>query len=57
MEVIAEGWEKEMEAEEMGLLGCDYGQGVALGEPMTIEECRALFQPSAVPEPRRRARA
>lgn len=53
MEVIAEGVEKETEAGEMEHFGAEYAQGVLLGEPMTGEECRALFEPAAA-EPRRR---
>ena len=57
MDVIAEGLEKEIEADEMAQFGCEYAQGVLLGEPMTIEECRSLFQPVSAPEGRRRRAA
>ncbi|OYX71157.1 MAG: sensor domain-containing phosphodiesterase [Rhizobiales bacterium 32-66-11] len=56
MEVVAESLEREAEATEMGRFGCEYAQGVLFGEPLTTEECRALFEPST-PKDRRRAAA
>ena len=46
MDVMAEGLEKETEAAEMTRFGCEYGQGVVFGEPLTAEECRHLIEPA-----------
>lgn len=46
MDVMAEGLEKETEAAEMTRFGCEYGQGVVFGEPLTAEECRSLIEPA-----------
>jgi len=48
MDVIAEGLERENEADEMAQYGCEYAQGVVFGEPLTAEECRALIEPAPV---------
>ncbi|OYX14765.1 MAG: sensor domain-containing phosphodiesterase [Rhizobiales bacterium 32-66-8] len=57
MDVVAEGIEKEGEAAEMAYFNAEYAQGVLFGEPLTVEECRALFAPVAPTETRRRRQA
>lgn len=56
MDVVAEGLEREEEAGEMSHFGAEYAQGILFGEPLTAEECRALFEPVRN-EPRRRRTA
>ncbi len=38
MEVVAEGAETDSDAVELYQLGCEYAQGYAFGEPMTVEK-------------------
>lgn len=57
MDVVAETLGREQEAAEMAELGVEYAQGNLFGEPLTIDECRALFSPVQQLEPRRRRTA
>src|SRR5438309_9455202 len=43
MEVVAEGAETDSDAVELSQLGCEYAQGHHFGEPMSVEEARALL--------------
>jgi diguanylate cyclase (GGDEF)-like protein len=43
MTVVAEGAETESDTIELYQLGCEYAQGFAFGEPMSIEEARKLI--------------
>ncbi len=43
MKVVAEGAESESDTVELYQLGCEYAQGFAFGEPMTIAEARKLI--------------
>jgi EAL domain-containing protein (putative c-di-GMP-specific phosphodiesterase class I) len=45
---IAEGAESEEDAQGLQELGCDYAQGAAFGEPMTVLQARQLV--GAAPE-------
>ena len=43
MTVVAEGAETESDAVELYQLGCEYAQGNAFGEPMSMSQARALI--------------
>jgi diguanylate cyclase (GGDEF)-like protein/PAS domain S-box-containing protein len=43
MTVVAEGAETEGDTIELFQLGCEYAQGFAFGEPMSVEEARKLI--------------
>jgi diguanylate cyclase (GGDEF)-like protein/PAS domain S-box-containing protein len=43
MTVVAEGAESESDAVELYQLGCEFAQGYAFGEPMTVTEARTLI--------------
>jgi diguanylate cyclase (GGDEF)-like protein/PAS domain S-box-containing protein len=43
MTVVAEGAETESDTLELFQFGCEYAQGYAFGEPMTIEQARKLL--------------
>jgi diguanylate cyclase (GGDEF)-like protein/PAS domain S-box-containing protein len=43
MEVVAEGAETDSDAVELYQLGCEYAQGYAFGEPMTVENATKLL--------------
>ncbi|MBV9557709.1 MAG: GGDEF and EAL domain-containing protein, partial [Pseudolabrys sp.] len=43
MEVVAEGAETDSDAVELYQLGCEYAQGYAFGEPMTVEKATSLL--------------
>lgn len=43
MQVVAEGAETEADTVELSQLGCEYAQGYAFGQPMTIEQARRLI--------------
>jgi diguanylate cyclase (GGDEF)-like protein/PAS domain S-box-containing protein len=43
MEVVAEGAESDSDAVELYQLGCEYAQGFAFGEPMSVEKATALL--------------
>jgi diguanylate cyclase (GGDEF)-like protein len=43
MKVVAEGAESESDTVELYQLGCEYAQGFAFGEPMTVTEARKLI--------------
>ena len=43
MTVVAEGAETESDAVELYQFGCEYAQGFAFGEPMTMMQARALI--------------
>jgi diguanylate cyclase (GGDEF)-like protein/PAS domain S-box-containing protein len=47
MMVVAEGAESESDAVELYQLGCEFAQGYAFGEPMSVMEARSLI--SGVP--------
>jgi len=57
MDVVAEGLEREAEVAEMSRYGCEYGQGLVFGEPLTAEECRLLIEPAPVEKGKKRAAA
>ncbi|ACA16798.1 diguanylate cyclase/phosphodiesterase with PAS/PAC sensor(s) [Methylobacterium sp. 4-46] len=42
LEIVAEGAETEADAQALAELGCDYAQGFAFGEPMSIHQARQL---------------
>jgi len=42
MDVVAEGAETESDVIELYQLGCEYAQGYAFGQPMTVTEARRL---------------
>jgi len=42
VQVIADGTESEADTAEMGQLGCEYAQGNAFGNPITLSEARRL---------------
>jgi diguanylate cyclase (GGDEF)-like protein/PAS domain S-box-containing protein len=42
VQVIADGTESEEDTAEMGQLGCEYAQGNAFGNPITLSEARRL---------------
>ncbi len=42
VQVIADGTESEADTVEMGQLGCEYAQGNAFGNPITLSEARRL---------------
>ncbi|GJE61835.1 EAL domain-containing protein [Methylobacterium trifolii] len=46
--IVAEGAESEADAAALGELGCEYAQGYAFGEPMTMLQARQLV--GAAPE-------
>ncbi len=48
LSVVAEGAESEEDAQGLQELGCDYAQGAAFGEPMTMLQARN----SSAPRPR-----
>ena len=48
LEIVAEGTETEADATALAELGCDYAQGFAFGEPMSILQARQLV--GAAPE-------
>jgi EAL domain-containing protein (putative c-di-GMP-specific phosphodiesterase class I) len=48
LEIIAEGAESEADALALAEIGCDYAQGFAFGEPMSILQARQLV--GATPE-------
>ncbi len=43
MQVVAEGAETESDTVELSQLGCEYAQGYAFGQPMSIEQARRLI--------------
>ena len=43
MQVVAEGAETEADTVELSQLGCEYAQGYAFGQPMSIEQARRLI--------------
>jgi EAL domain-containing protein (putative c-di-GMP-specific phosphodiesterase class I) len=43
MDVVAEGAETDSDAVELYQLGCEYAQGFAFGEPMSVEKATALL--------------
>jgi EAL domain-containing protein (putative c-di-GMP-specific phosphodiesterase class I) len=43
MEVVAEGAESDSDAVELYQLGCEYAQGFAFGEPMSVEKATQLL--------------
>jgi diguanylate cyclase (GGDEF)-like protein/PAS domain S-box-containing protein len=43
MQVVAEGAETEADTVELSQLGCEYAQGYAFGQPMTIDQARKLI--------------
>jgi EAL domain-containing protein (putative c-di-GMP-specific phosphodiesterase class I) len=43
MDVVAEGAESEVDAEELRELGCEYVQGFVYGQPMTASEANRLI--------------
>ncbi|HRJ68566.1 MAG TPA: EAL domain-containing protein [Beijerinckiaceae bacterium] len=43
MQVVAEGAETEADTVELSQLGCEYAQGFAFGQPMSIEQARRLI--------------
>ncbi|MBY0612919.1 MAG: EAL domain-containing protein [Beijerinckiaceae bacterium] len=43
MTVVAEGAESESDAVELYHFGCEYAQGYAFGEPMTVMQARSLI--------------
>ena len=43
MQVVAEGVEADADAAELAELGCEFAQGLALGEPMDAERAGALL--------------
>ena len=43
MQVVAEGAETEADTVELSQLGCEYAQGFAFGQPMTIDQARKLI--------------
>jgi len=43
MQVVAEGAETEADTVELSQLGCEYAQGFAFGQPMSIEQARKLI--------------
>jgi diguanylate cyclase (GGDEF)-like protein/PAS domain S-box-containing protein len=47
MDVVAEGTETDSDAVELFQLGCEYAQGFAFGEPMSVERARALLEPES----------
>jgi EAL domain-containing protein (putative c-di-GMP-specific phosphodiesterase class I) len=47
MDVVAEGAETDSDAVELFQLGCEYAQGFAFGEPMSVERARALLEPES----------
>ncbi|AWN39279.1 EAL domain-containing protein [Methylobacterium durans] len=46
--IVAEGAESEADAQALAELGCEYAQGYAFGEPMTMHQARQLV--GAAPE-------
>ncbi len=48
LEVVAEGAESETDAVALAEFGCDYAQGYAFGEPMSVLQARQLV--GAAPE-------
>jgi diguanylate cyclase (GGDEF)-like protein/PAS domain S-box-containing protein len=44
MDVVAEGAETDSDAVELYQLGCEYAQGFAFGEPMSVEEATELLK-------------
>jgi EAL domain-containing protein (putative c-di-GMP-specific phosphodiesterase class I) len=48
MDVVAEGVESENDANELLKLGCEYAQGYAFGEPMSLLQARQII--GAAPE-------
>jgi EAL domain-containing protein (putative c-di-GMP-specific phosphodiesterase class I) len=48
LEIVAEGAETEADAQALAEIGCDYAQGYAFGEPMTVLQARQLV--GAAPE-------
>jgi diguanylate cyclase (GGDEF)-like protein/PAS domain S-box-containing protein len=44
MEVVAEGAETDSDAVELYQLGCEYAQGFAFGEPMSVEAATKLLK-------------
>jgi diguanylate cyclase (GGDEF)-like protein/PAS domain S-box-containing protein len=43
MTVVAEGAETESDTTELAQYGCEYAQGYAFGEPLTVEQARKLI--------------
>jgi EAL domain-containing protein (putative c-di-GMP-specific phosphodiesterase class I) len=41
--VVAEGAETDSDAVELYQFGCEYAQGFAFGEPMSVEKATALL--------------
>ncbi len=50
MTVVAEGAESESDAVELYQFGCEFAQGYAFGEPMTVAQARALISGAPVTE-------
>ncbi len=44
MDVVAEGAETDSDAVELYQLGCEYAQGFAFGEPMSVEAATELLK-------------
>jgi EAL domain-containing protein (putative c-di-GMP-specific phosphodiesterase class I) len=43
MQVVAEGVENDADAAELAELGCEFAQGLAVGEPVDAERAGALL--------------
>jgi EAL domain-containing protein (putative c-di-GMP-specific phosphodiesterase class I) len=43
MDVVAEGAESDSDAVELYQMGCEYAQGFAFGEPMSVEKATTLL--------------
>ncbi|BCJ91639.1 diguanylate cyclase [Terrihabitans soli] len=56
LDVIAEGAETDSDAVELYHLGCQYAQGQAFGEPMTVEQCEKLLDLTSEHSPMSSAR-
>jgi EAL domain-containing protein (putative c-di-GMP-specific phosphodiesterase class I) len=47
MTVVADGLDSEEDADALRAVGCEYGQGLIIGPPMTAAQTRALLGVSA----------
>ena len=48
MDVVAEGAETDSDGAELFQLGCEYAQGYAFGEPMTVDRAQRLLMEGQV---------